>query len=79
MKTFLTEFVVIDDTTGDKTFKYRKQLTNIAHREQIELTIDLDDIHEFDDELAVSIASNTRRYVNLLLEVSIYLLNCICC
>ena len=69
LKTFLTEFMVMDDSSGEKVFKYRKQLTNIAHREQVDITIELDDIHEFDDELAISIASNTRRYVNLLLEL----------
>ncbi|KAG7208631.1 hypothetical protein KM043_014838 [Ampulex compressa] len=68
-KTFLTEFVIMDKATGDKTFKYREQLTKIAHREQIPLTIDLDDVQEFDDELATSIANNTRRYTNLLLEL----------
>ena len=71
LKTFLTEFVAVDNETGEKTFKYRKQLTNIAHREQVDLVIELDDIHDFDDELAISIANNTRRYVNLLLEVSL--------
>ncbi|XP_006621278.1 DNA replication licensing factor Mcm7 [Apis dorsata] len=69
LKTFLTEFVIVDDITDEKTFKYRKQLTNIAHREQVDLTIELDDVHEFDDELAMCIVNNTRRYVNLLLEL----------
>lgn len=70
MKTFFEEFVTIDDKSGDKCFKYREQLTKLAHREQVALTIDLDDIHEFDDELAEAIAQNTRRYVNLINEVS---------
>lgn len=70
LKTFLTEFVIMDDVTDEKIFKYRKQLTNIAHREQVDLIIELDDVHEFDDELAMCIVNNTRRYVNLLLEVS---------
>ncbi|XP_046821339.1 DNA replication licensing factor Mcm7 [Vespa crabro] len=69
LKTFLTEFMVMDDKTGDKTFKYRQQLTKLAHREQIALIIELDDIQEFDDELAAAIANNTRRYINLLLEL----------
>lgn len=69
LKTFLTDFMVLDNKTGEKQFKYRGQITNIAHREQIDITLDLDDIHEFNDELAVSIANNTRRYVNLLLEL----------
>ncbi|KAK0087089.1 hypothetical protein PV325_001758 [Microctonus aethiopoides] len=69
LKTFLEEYVKIDDESGEKTFKYRTQLTNIAHREQIALTIDLDDVHEFDDELAEAIVNNTKRYVNLVLEL----------
>lgn len=73
LKIFLTSFVAIDNETGKKAFKYKTQLSNIAHREQVDLLIELDDIHDFDDELAISIANNTRRYVNLLLEVSLYL------
>ncbi|XP_043666665.1 DNA replication licensing factor Mcm7 [Vespula pensylvanica] len=69
LKTFLTEFMVMDDKTGDKTFKYRQQLTKLAHREQVAFIIELDDMQEFDDELAAAIANNTRRYVNLLLEL----------
>lgn len=73
LKIFLTSFVAIDNETGKKVLKYKTQLSNIAHREQVDLLIELDDIHDFDDELAISIANNTRRYVNLLLEVSLYL------
>ncbi|KAI4484932.1 hypothetical protein M0802_012940 [Mischocyttarus mexicanus] len=69
LKTFLTEFMVMDDKSGDKIFKYRQQLTNLAHREQVALIIELDDINEFDDELATAIVNNTRRYVNVLLEL----------
>lgn len=68
-KTFLTEYVQMNDKTGEKTFKYRQQLTKLAHREQVALVIELDDVHEFDDELALAVANNTRRYVNLLLEL----------
>ncbi|XP_011694407.1 PREDICTED: DNA replication licensing factor Mcm7 [Wasmannia auropunctata] len=69
MKTFFLEFVDMDDKTGNKTFKYRQMLTKIAHREQISFEIDLDDVHSFDDELAMSISSNTRRYTNLVLNL----------
>lgn len=68
-KLFLNEFMKMDDKTGDKTFKYREQLTRIAHREQIAFVIDLDDLQEFDADLASIVAVNTRRYVNLLYEV----------
>lgn len=59
----------MDDKTGDKRFKYREQLTRVAHREQTAFTIDLDDLQEFDEDLAAIVAGNTRRYVNMLLEV----------
>lgn len=72
MKTFFLEFVAMDDTTGNKTFKYRLMLTKIAHREQISFEIDLDDVQLFDEELAMSIANNTRRYTNLTLNVCSY-------
>ena len=37
----------------------------IAHREQVALTIDLDDINEHDPDLATAIGENTRRYIQL--------------
>lgn len=71
MKTFFLEFVAMDDKGGDKIFKYRQMLTKIAHREQIGFEVDLDDVQSFDEELAMSIANNTRRYTNLVLNVCI--------
>jgi len=59
----------MDDKTGNKIFKYRQQLTKIAHREQINLEIDLDDVQSFDEDIATSIANNTRRYTNIVLDV----------
>ncbi|KAF7989398.1 hypothetical protein HCN44_008072 [Aphidius gifuensis] len=69
LKTFFEEYHTIDDKSGDKCFKYRQQLTKIAHREQIALNINLDDLHDFDDSLVEAIIKNTRRYVNLVLEL----------
>lgn len=37
----------------------------IAHREQVALTIDLDNIADFDPELKDGIEENTRRYTAL--------------
>lgn len=59
----------MDDKTGNKVFKYRQQLTKIAHREQISFEIDLDDVQSFDEDIATSIANNTRRYTNIVLDV----------
>ncbi|XP_033638328.1 DNA replication licensing factor mcm7-B-like [Asterias rubens] len=61
---FLTDFVQQDDE-GSKNFKYARQLVAIAHREQVALTIDLDDVNEIDPDLAESIIENARRYTNL--------------
>ncbi len=64
LKRFLAEFHTKNER-GQKEFVYARQLTNIAHREQVSLTIDLDHVAEFDPELADSMRSNTRRYVLL--------------
>lgn len=42
---------------------------NIAHREQVGLTIDLEDLETFDPELSEAVLENTRRYVNLFANV----------
>lgn len=47
-------------------------LTKIAHREQISFEVDLDDVQSFDEDVAISIANNTRRYTNLVLNVCLY-------
>lgn len=44
VKKFLTEFYA--DSDEGKSFTYAQQLTDIAHREQMELVIDLDDVAE---------------------------------
>ena len=49
MKQFLTEFYA--DTDDGKVFTYAEQLTDIAHREQVELVIDLDDVAEVSNRI----------------------------
>ena len=44
IKKFLTEYYV--ESEEGKIFTYAEQITNIAHREQVELVIDLDDVAE---------------------------------
>ena len=68
LKEFLQGFTTLDDN-GRKNFKYADQLTNIAHREQVTIHIDLDDVAEFDEELAAAIRENTRRYNVLMADV----------
>jgi len=68
LKEFLTNFHSSDEN-GRKVFKYAQQITQIAHREQNSLTVDLDDVAEFDPDLAEAVRGNTRRYVMLLEDV----------
>jgi len=60
VKRFLSEFYK-DGPTG-KVFKYGEQMMNIAHREQVSLQIEIDDVQETDPELAERIVNNTNRY-----------------
>ncbi|KAL4220076.1 Mcm2-7 hexameric complex component [Mactra antiquata] len=68
VKTFLQEFYK-DGSDGGKDFVYGQQLVQIAHREQVGLTIDLDDVYDHDPDLAEAIVENTRRYASIFAEV----------
>lgn len=71
MQRFFREFYL--STSGPegpgKLYKYLDHITNLAHREEVELIVDLDDIIEFDAELADAIRQNARRYQQLFSEV----------
>lgn len=41
----------------------------LAHREQVGLWIDLDDIHDHDPDLADAITENARRYTSLFADI----------
>ena len=58
LREFLTGFTTVDDQ-GRKKFKYAEQLTALAHREQVSIHIDLDDVAEHDEELAEVQCPNT--------------------
>ncbi|CAG08303.1 unnamed protein product [Tetraodon nigroviridis] len=60
-KRFLQEFYTEDDS-GKKVFKYGTQLVALAHREQVSLYVELDDVSEEDLELVESICENAKRY-----------------
>uniref|UniRef100_A0A182WL62 DNA replication licensing factor MCM7 n=1 Tax=Anopheles minimus TaxID=112268 RepID=A0A182WL62_9DIPT len=64
IKSFLAEFYREEDD-GKKNFVYARQLTKIAHREQIQLIVDLDDLISYRDEVAEAMQMNARRYVKL--------------
>jgi len=67
LKRFLAEYHT-KNAGGHKEFVYARQLTNIAHRDQVNITIDLEQVSEFDSELAEAIQNNTRRYTLLASE-----------
>ncbi|XP_063701865.1 DNA replication licensing factor Mcm7 [Culicoides brevitarsis] len=73
IKTFLVEYCVTDDD-DKKVFKYAAQLNKLAHREQVAITIELDDVAEQDEELAANIMKNTRRYCSIFSDVIFELL-----
>lgn len=73
IKTFLAEFCETNDD-GKKIFKYAAQLTRLAHREQIPITIELDDLMEFNESMVEAIMANTRRYIKLFSDVIFELL-----
>ena len=58
MKQFLTEFYA--ETDEGKVFTYAEQLTDIAHREQVELVIDLDDVAEVSIKQQYSLPVNLK-------------------
>ncbi|CAL8262560.1 unnamed protein product [Lota lota] len=63
-KKFLQEFYSEDDN-GKKVFKYGAQLVALAHREQVALHVDLDDVAMEDPDLVESICENAKRYTGL--------------
>ncbi|TMS17551.1 DNA replication licensing factor mcm7-B [Larimichthys crocea] len=63
-KRFLQEFYSEDDN-GKKVFKYGAQLVALAHREQVSICVELDDVAEEDPELVESICENAKRYTGL--------------
>ncbi|XP_075236281.1 minichromosome maintenance 7 [Lycorma delicatula] len=73
VKNFLMEFCTEDDDHM-KVFKYSNQLTNLAHREQVAIYIEIDDVESYNSRLAESIANNTKRYTLLFSEVIFELL-----
>ena len=66
LKRFMAEFHTKNDR-GHKVFVYAQQLTNIAHREQVSLTLDLDHVAEFDPELGkhykIYLISNSKWFM----------------
>ncbi|XP_061709388.1 DNA replication licensing factor Mcm7 [Cydia pomonella] len=68
LKNFFVDFCQTDDE-GNKHFKYAEQLTRVSHREQVAFTVELDDLHETNEDLAEAVRQNTRRYTSMVSDV----------
>ncbi|KAK7090570.1 DNA replication licensing factor mcm7-like [Littorina saxatilis] len=62
---FLREYYLDSDDGKGKNFVYGQQLSKLAHREQVSLTVDLDHVQDYDPDLGDAIVENTKRYVSL--------------
>ncbi|XP_041974157.1 DNA replication licensing factor Mcm7 [Aricia agestis] len=67
-KNFFVDFCQTDDE-GHKLFKYAEQLTQVAHREKLEFIVELDDLHNANEELAEAVMNNTRRYTSMVSDI----------
>lgn len=64
LKDFLATYYTSSGRRGaGKDFKYAKQITALANREQIEMIVDMDDLIQYDDneKLVESIERNGKR------------------
>eukprot|EP00035_Acanthoeca_spectabilis_P005812 m.117579 g.117579 ORF g.117579 m.117579 type:complete len:740 (+) comp13201_c0_seq1:65-2284(+) len=65
-KKFLEEFVRTDGgASQDEDTSYKTQLLDVANRKSTSVTIHLDDVQEYDHDLADAIAGNTKRYLEM--------------
>ncbi|XP_015795208.1 DNA replication licensing factor mcm7-B [Tetranychus urticae] len=63
IKDFLESFTAIkDDSTSNK---YAEEIQCLANNEKNVITIDLDDLYEFDEDLGEKVIANAKRYVVL--------------
>ena len=65
LKRFLAEFHT-KNARGHKEFVYARQITNIAHREQVNITINLEQVAEFDSELVSYDSKNHEDEISIL-------------
>jgi len=66
LRQFLESHYTHDPETGKKVFKYSDMVRDVANREAVTVEIDLDEVAEFDEDLASAIRANTIRYQRLL-------------
>lgn len=61
------EFAI--EKNNRKVFKYASQITQLAHRDQVSMYVDLDDLEEYDSELCQKVLENSKRYIAFLYEI----------
>ena len=66
LRQFLESHYTHDPDTGKKVFKYSDMVRDVANREAVTVEIDLEEVAEFDEDLARAIRTNTIRYQRLL-------------
>merc|ERR1711892_1254510 len=66
LKTFIDSYHNNDPDSGKKVFKYGDMVRDIANRERIQLEIDLDELADFDEDLAEAVRGNIIRYQRLI-------------
>ena len=66
LRQFLESHYTHDPDSGKKVFKYSDMVRDVANREAVTVEIDLEEVAEFDEDLARAIRSNTIRYQRLL-------------
>ena len=66
LKTFIESYHNNDPDTGKKVFKYGDMVRDIANRERVMMEIDLDELTDFDEDLADAIRQNVIRYQRLM-------------
>lgn len=66
-KQFLRDFSITNER-GITITKYGPMLTDLANRDTLVLTIDLADVHQFNNDLATQVCNNTLRYHQIFYE-----------
>lgn len=58
-----------EEKNNRKVFKYASQITHLAHRDQVAMYLDLDDLEAYDSDLCQKVLENSKRYIAFLYEI----------
>ena len=65
-KVFFTENTIISQMMFFLVFKYGDMVRDIANRERVQMEIDLEELTDFDEDLADAVRTNVIRYQRLI-------------